>query len=71
MSTSDKLSLWDKASPRTCQVPPDVLENELPVLGTNVHALASPLPYGLGVYSLDSEGRKHALQMYYVSPKMA
>lgn len=49
----------------------DLINSRTPILGTSAHALASPLPYGIGVYSIDSNGEKQALPVYFVSPKMA
>lgn len=33
--------------------------------------MTSPLPYGVGVYSVDASGSKKDLPLYYVSPKVA
>lgn len=49
----------------------DLLQSELPVLGTAAHALTSPLPYGVGVHSVGSDGSTQELPMYYVSPKLS
>lgn len=62
---------WDLASPRACK-PSAELENAAYVVrGGPLHALHSPLPYGLGVYSVDSTGTRKALPLYYVSEKVA
>lgn len=64
--------MWRDRSARACVPPPDLLESTLPVRGTAFHAVTSPWPSGLGVYSMGSEGkRKVALSLYYVSKKLA
>lgn len=63
---------WDFSSARTCAVShPVLVESTIPVLETAAHATISPLPYGVGVYSVDSSGTKTELPLYYVSPKAA
>lgn len=63
---------WDLASPRACVVNhPVLVQSPVPMLGTAAHATMSPLPYGVGAYSVDSAGVKKELPLYYVSPKAA
>lgn len=50
---------------------PEMFRSPVPLLGTTAQAMASPYPFGIGIYTIDSEGRKKALPIYYVSPKMA
>lgn len=46
-------------------------ESAAPVLGTAAHAMLSPLPYGVGVYSVDAAGATKELPLYYDSRKAA
>lgn len=50
---------------------PDLLDATAPVLGTAAIAKESPCPYGIGVYSVASNGATDELALYYVSPKVA
>lgn len=52
--------MWDLASARAYAAAPALLQSELPVLGTSLHALTSPLPYGLGIYSVRPDGERQA-----------
>lgn len=62
---------WDPNFARACKPPAVLVDSIAPVLGTGAHALASPLPYGLGVRALCLNGDRRPLKLYYVSPKAA
>lgn len=62
---------WNASSARACVVAPELLDSAVPVLGTAAMAKASPCPYGVGVHSVDTNGTKNELALYYVSPKVA
>lgn len=63
--------MWDKLSARACVVSQKLSESRLPTLGTGAHALASPFPYGLGVYSISPSGERTPLPLYFVSEAAA
>lgn len=63
---------WDMTSARACVVKhPILFDNDVLVLSAAAHATLSPYPYGVGVYSVDSTGKKTELPLYYVSPTAA
>lgn len=62
---------WDKISSRACKESIALSKNEHPVLGTAHHAMASPMPYGLGVCAVVDDSKKVPLPLYYVSEKAA
>lgn len=63
--------MWDKLSARACVMPDPLSASPLPTLGTGAHALASPCPYGVGVYSVLPDGRQRPLPLYFVSEPAA
>lgn len=53
----------DFRSARACAVThPVLLESTVPVLGTVAHSMLSPLPYGVGAYTVDSAGTRESCQ---------
>lgn len=69
--TSQAPTFWDVKSARACAVTQALVDSPVPVLCTPSHGIESPLPYGIGVFSVDALGNRHPLPLIYVSDKLA